>query len=105
MASNYALNNVTAPSPAPTLASTLVVGVFVDHFNIDVTNAAVYWQLQGVALPTGTPQNADWTPFVAVQMIPGSRTISRVGVTGIRFWAVNAAANPQAIVTVEAVVA
>lgn len=106
MPSNYALNNVTAPANAPDpVLSTLAVGVFVDHFNIDVANAAIFWQLQGVKQPTDPPQMADWSQFAYIQMIPGSRSISRNGVTGIRFYAVNAAASPQAIVTIEAVLA
>ena len=105
MPSNYALNNVTAPSNAPTQASTLAIGVFVDHFNIDVSNAAIYWQLQGVKQQSDPPQMADWSQYAYVQMIPGSRSIARQGVTGIRFYAVVAAATPQAIVTIEAVLA
>jgi len=105
VASNYALNNITAPVNAPTVASTIEVGFFLDHINIDVTNAAIYWQLKGIKQPTDPAQMADWSQFAYVQMIPGSRTITRQGITGIRFYAVNAAAAPQAIVTVEAVIA
>jgi hypothetical protein len=110
MPSNYALNNVTAPVGAPIGVglpgcSTLAIGQWVYSFNVDVVNSSILWQLQGVALPTGDPQMADWTPFAWVQMTPGSRTLSRNGVTGIRFYAANPTANPQAIVTIEAVCA
>jgi hypothetical protein len=107
--SNYALNQIVAPDPPnPTKASTLTVGVFVHHFNIDVLNQGIFWQLQSTPLPTDPPQMGTFQAYAFVYMPPGSRTILRPQVTGIRFYAAMAAASlpagNQAIVTIEAVI-
>lgn len=100
-----ALNAITAPDTVST-ASTLEGEILLDHVNLDVINQAVYWQIKQVAQAGYPPQTATWQPEVF--MGPGSRTIDRPGMTGIRVRAaVKAAALPagslQAVVTAEAV--
>lgn len=101
---SFALNNITAPdnyTPAGTLDQLPIL----DHVNIDVTNSAIYWSIKQTTDLT-TPYTGTWQPEVF--MLPGSRTIARAGIVGIRIRAaVPAAGLPtggsQAQVTVEAV--
>lgn len=110
-----ALNEVTAPDNAPTTGglgstggSTINLDQFVDHFIVDVSNSAIYWQLKQVPDPRQTPREAMWGP-VYTQMIPViGRTIDRPGMCGIRFYAFTPLASLpagalQAVVTIEAV--
>jgi hypothetical protein len=101
---SWALNNVTAPD-AYTQAATLDNLPFPAKLNIDVMNQAVYWQLRQAA---GTGLWSEGTWGQEIFMIPGSRSIIRAGVRGIRIRAAVLAANLpagqlQAQVTVEAV--
>jgi len=101
---NASLNNVTAPD-AYTQAATIDSGMFVDRINLDVANQAIIWQLKESARG-GPPGQASWQ--AEVLMLPGSRTLTRPFVTGLRFRAATLAANlpagaTQAAVTVELV--
>jgi hypothetical protein len=101
---SYALNNITAPDKYGK-TSTLDPLPVLDHINIDVTNQAIYWSIKQTNQLT-TDLSGAWQPEVF--MAPGSRSISRHGVVGIRIRAAVAAANlpagsTQAQVTVEAV--
>ena len=95
------LNAITAPDNYSDLYS--IQGTPIHHFNIDVNNGAIYWQLQKAAYgATGTWESTE------VYMTPGSRSIYRAGVTGIRVRAaIPAASLPagqlQSVVTIEAV--
>ena len=102
---NAALNAVTAPD-AYTPSSTLAPGVFLDHFNIDVANQAIYWQ-PFVAPANGTAGMAVWG--AEVYMPPGSRSITRDYLCGARFRAAIPLASlpaggKQAVVTLEVVI-
>ena len=102
---NAALNAVTAPDNY-TGASTIDGGQFIEHFNIDVANQAIYWQMKQASRIGDGPQMATWQ--AEVQMLPGSRTIKRAAMTGARFRAAIPAASlpagsTQAIVTLEVV--
>lgn len=102
---NSALNAVTAPDQYATTA-TLDTGNWIDHFNLDVANQAIYWQMKQASRPGENPQMASWQ--AEVYMTPGSRSITRPGMTGARFRAATAAASlpsgaTQAIVTLEIV--
>ncbi|HET7047859.1 MAG TPA: hypothetical protein VFI54_06265 [Solirubrobacteraceae bacterium] len=102
---SWALNNITAPD-AYTSASTLQNLPFPGRVNLDVTNQAIYWQLQQASGPTGMNTEGTWQREVF--MGPGSRTLFRAGVRGIRVRAaVPAASLPagatQARVTIEAI--
>lgn len=99
----WALNNITAPD-AYSASSTLTNLNGVTRINIDVSNAGIYWQLQ-VAAGTGLYTEGSWD--TEVFMSPGSRSLFRSNVTGVRIRAaVPAASLPagssQAQVTVEA---
>lgn len=99
---NAAINALTAPDQYDA-ASTLDTGRFVNWFNIDVYNQAIYWSIKQAA-PRQTPGMAQWGPDI--YMGPGSRTIQRVYVAGMRFRAAIKAANlpagaAQAVVTLE----
>jgi len=100
---NAAINVLTAPDTY-TPASTLDTGNFVDHFNIDVYNQGIYWSIRQ-GHPRQSPGMAQWGPDV--YMAPGSRTINRLWLVGMRFRAAIPAAQlpagtSQAIVTLEA---
>jgi len=100
---SWALNNVTAPDNY-TDAATLQNLPFPTRINIDVTNQAIYWQLQ-TAAGTGLYSEASWG--AEVYMPPGSRSLYRAGVRGIRIRAATPAnqlpaGTPQAQVTIEA---
>lgn len=85
-----ALNNVTAPDNQPSAASTLDGVVPGTRCIVDVSNAAIYWQVkQGKG-----HAYADWAPPNGVYMSPGSRRIPMEGaIYGFRFWAAVKAAN------------
>ena len=102
---NSALNAITAPDAYAT-TSTIDGGQFIDHFNIDVANQAIYWQMKQASRPFDGPQMATWQ--AEVYMLPGSRTITRPAMTGARFRAATPAASlpagaTQAVVTLEVV--
>lgn len=101
---SYPLNNVTAPD-SYTQASTVGPGGPYDHINLDVANSAIYWSWFELQTDVGRASGS-WSPDVF--MPPGSRTIRRPGLGGLRFRAAIAGANlpantQQAQVTVEAV--
>jgi hypothetical protein len=101
---SWALNNVTAPD-AYSAAATLDNLPFPTRLNIDVANQAIYWQLKQ---STGSGLSTEGTWGQEVYMTPGSRTLFRSGVRGVRVRAAVTAANlpagsTQAHVTVEAV--
>lgn len=98
------INHLTAPDQYTT-GSTLDVGRFLDHFNLDVLNQAIYWSVK-TAGPRQTPGMSSWQPEVF--MSPGSRTINRLNSSGLRFRAATPAASLpagslQAVVTLEEV--
>ncbi len=101
---SYPLNNITAPDQY-TPASTLFPLPVLDHINIDVANAAIYWSIaQSNDLTTNL--SGAWQPEVF--MLPGSRSITRLNMVGVRIRAAIPAAqlptgSAQAQVTVEAV--
>jgi hypothetical protein len=102
---SFPINNLTAPDQY-TAASSLYPLPILDHINIDVTNQGIYWQLAETN-PLTTDLSGSWQPEVF--MSPGSRTITRAAVVGVRFRAATAAASlpaggAQAQVTVEAIV-
>lgn len=110
---SFTLNNVTAPdaytpgTPTPTqpVVATLDLLPILDHVNIDVVNAAIYWSIKQVS-SSDPVLGGSWQPEVF--QLPGSRTIRRLGIVGIRFRAaIPAAQIPaggfQAQVTIEAV--
>lgn len=103
--SSWALNNITAPD-AYTAASTLSNLPFPSRINLDVVNQGIYWQLQQAAGPGGLSTSGTWGQEVF--MSPGSRSLRRSGVRGIRVRAAVPAANLpssglQAQVTIEAI--
>lgn len=108
--SSFALNNITAPDNY-TNAATLVgqggVGLpSISRVNIDVSNGGIYWQLLLAQQIQTTDQSGSWDQEVF--MATGSRSISRLGIVGVRVRAAVPAANlpagqSQAQVTVEAV--
>lgn len=101
---SYALNNLTAPD-AYTQASTLYPLPVLDHINLDVANQAIYWSICETNALTSDLSGA-WQPEVF--MAPGSRTIVRPNMIGIRVRAAVRASQlpvgqPQAQVTAEGV--
>jgi hypothetical protein len=101
----WAINNLVAPD-AYSLASTLQNLPGPTSINIDVSNQAIYWQVQQITTPQRLYTEASWQEETYMQ--PGSRSIYRPGLRGFRFRAaVPAASLPsgigQAQVTVEAV--
>lgn len=108
--SSWALNNITAPD-APDSSSTLggSPGAWlsgITRVNIDCANQAIYWQLCLSSGPSQLYTSGSWDQ--PVYMTPGSRTLIRAGILGVRVWAATPAANlpssvSQAQVTVEAV--
>lgn len=101
---SYALNNLTAPDQY-TAASTLDGLPVLDHVNLDVLNQPIFWSIKQTNDLT-TDMSGAWQPEVF--MAPGSRTITRAGVVGVRVRAaVPASSLPAGIggaqVTVEAV--
>lgn len=102
---SWALNNITAPD-AYADTSTLANLPFPQRINVDVANQAIYWQLQQASGPTAMSTEGTWGQ--EVYMPPGSRTLYRAGVRGIRIRAATPAASlptgsSQAQVTVEAI--
>ena len=94
------LNNIVAPDNSPTPASTIDGTAPHNRVVLDVSNAAIYWQVK-----TGDGRaDADWRPANGVYMSPGSRRLPTEGlVYGVRFWAATPTAQlaggPQARVT------
>jgi len=107
---SWALNNITAPD-SYTNTSTLQNLPVLDHINIDVYNAAIYWQPKEVLGATNigiTAPDTLGTWGTEVYMTPGSRSIIRPGLVGIRVRAAVLAANlpygtSQAQTTIECV--
>lgn len=102
---SWALNNVTAPDAYST-AATLDNLPYPSWVNLDVANQAIYWQLKQASGPT--PMYTEGTWGTEVYMVPGSRTLLRQKMRGIRVRAATPAAQlpagqAQAQVTVEAV--
>lgn len=99
---NVAINGLIAPDNY-TSASTIDLISEVDHYNIDVVNQAIFWQLKEFQTD---PRSGAFTG-IEVKMLPGSRTIDRPHTCGIKFRAAIPAAQvpygSQAIVTIEAV--
>lgn len=95
---SWALNNITVPDQ-PNASSTLINLPFPSKINLDVYNAAILWQLNQVTSPSGLSTEGTWGE--PVFMAPGSRSLFRPGVRGIRIW--NAVAGAPAQATVEAV--
>lgn len=107
---SWAINNVTAPdayTPSGQVGGATLNNLPVlDHINIDVTNQAIFWQLQLTDPVALLETQAAWDQ--EVYMTPGSRSLYRPGMCGIRIRAaLTAASLPagafQAQVTVEAV--
>lgn len=101
---SFPLNNITAPDQYAA-ASTLYPLPLIDHINLDVSNQAIYWSIAQTNDLT-TEMSGSWQS--EVYMVPGSRTIAREGVVGVRVRAATPAASlpsdaAQAQVTVEAV--
>lgn len=101
----WAINNLTAPD-AYSAASTLDNLGGVSSVNLDVVNQAIVWQIKQVTSRSGLFTEGTWQEETF--MLPGSRSIYRAGIRGIRFRAsVPAAQLPagasQAQVTIEAV--
>lgn len=101
---SFPINNLTAPDQYG-VTSTLYPLPLIDHINLDVTNGGIFWSIAQTN-DLATEMSGAWQPEVF--MGPGSRTISRENVVGVRFRAAVAAANlpagsTQAQVTVEAV--
>lgn len=96
--STWTLNNVTT-ADGYTPANTLDNLPFPSRINVDVTNAAIYWQLKQAAGPGGLSTEGTWQNEVF--MAQGSRPLFRTGVRGIRVR--SAKAGTPAQVTVEAV--
>lgn len=101
---NAALNAVAAPDTY-TAGSTIDGGQFIEHFNLDVVNSAVYWQYKQASRAGDPPQMATWQ--AEVYMLPGSRSIWRANMVGARFRAAVPLAQlggaMQAVVTLEVV--
>lgn len=99
----WALNNVTAPDQYSD-AATLQNLNGVTRLNIDVANQAIFWQLK---LPRGSNLFTEAAWDQEVFMLPGSRSLFRPGVVGVRIRAAIPAAHlpvggSPAQVTVEA---
>ena len=112
---SYSLNNFSAPDrylgPGQTVANgagaatgpaTLAFLPPVDHINLDVSNAAVFWSLMQTN-ELASPDTGTWQPETF--MTPGSRVITRANVTGIRVRAAVAGQTGTTLaqITVEAV--
>lgn len=95
--SSWALNNITTPATY-TAASTLEQLPVLDHVNLDVSNAAIFWQLK---LTDNSLLETMGTWDQEVFMLPGSRSLYRPGMVGVRVRSANAALPAQA--TIEAV--
>lgn len=101
---SWQLNNITAPDQYA-LSATLDNLPFPTRINLDVSNQAIYWQLKQTS-GSGLATEGSWSP--ETYMSPGSRTLFRAGVRGIRIRAAIPAASlpagaSPAQVTVEAV--
>jgi len=92
---SYALNNVTTQD-AYTAATTLDLLPPCSRVNLDVNNTAIYWS---VKLAVAGTQLGAWGPDVF--MSPGSRTLQRSNIVGIRVR--SAVAGKPAQVTAECV--
>lgn len=104
---SWAINQQVAPDEYGTDAQSGVLDRLpvLDHVNVDVANQGIYWSLKQTD-DLDPRQSGSWQP--EVYMAPGSRTLSRAGMVGVRFRAAVPAAqlSPgvlQAVVTVEAV--
>jgi hypothetical protein len=95
---SWALNNATT-ADTYTPANTLQNLPFPTRVNIDVSNAAIYWQLQRAAGATGLSTEGTWQQEVF--MTAGSRSLYRSGIRGVRVR--SAVAGVPAQVTLEAV--
>jgi hypothetical protein len=95
---SWVLNNVTT-ADAYTAANTLDNLPFPSRINLDVSNAAIFWQLKQADHAPGLYTGGTWG--AEVMMLPGSRSLFRAGVRGFRVR--SAAAGVAAQVTVEAV--
>lgn len=100
---SWVINNLTAPDNY-TAASTLQNIAGTSKINVDVTNAAIFWQLQQAGA-SGLYTTGSWSNEVF--MAPGSRSLIRDNVTAFRFRAAVPAGQlpvggAQAQVTVEA---
>ena len=106
--SSWSLNNITAPDaytsgPGGSTLDNLPV---LDHVNIDVANGGIFWQLKLAAPGPVAPESGNWDNETF--MLPGSRTLQRRGMVGIRVRAAVPVAQlpagaTQAAVTVEAI--
>jgi hypothetical protein len=95
---SWALNNITT-ADAYSAANTLANLPFPSRVNIDVSNAAIYWQLQQAASVTGLSTEGTWQQEIF--MTSGSRSLFRSGIRGVRVR--SAVGGTPAQVTVEAV--
>ncbi len=107
---NAAINQTVAPDQyipgGQPGASTIESGRFMDHANLDVVNGGIYWSVRITDQPGGSPGLGQYGG--EVYMGPGSRTISRANMSGVRFRAAIPLANLpagqfQALVTLEAI--
>jgi hypothetical protein len=99
----WALNNITAPDQYDDAATIQNING-VTRVNIDVANQAIFWSLK---LAGGTGLYTEGTWDQEVFMLPGSRSLFRPGIVGIRVRAAIPAADlpsgaSPAQVTVEA---
>lgn len=104
---NWAINRLTAPDVYGTEPPSGALDYLpeLDHINIDVVNQGIYWTLKQVTVTSG--KDGEWSP-TEVFMSPGSRTLTRPGMVGIKIRAAIPHAQlpagaVQAVVTVEAV--
>jgi hypothetical protein len=116
---SYSLNNFTAPDAylAPgatgtnsraqtTGPATLQMLPLLDHVNIDVANGGIYFSLLLANSLDANASGGSWQPETF--MLPGSKSLTRSGLVGIRVRAAVTGANlaaaaTQAQVTVEAI--
>lgn len=104
--SSWWINNVTAPDNNPTRLSTLDNLPFLDHININVVNAAIYYQIKSADPHVANDTWGVWQP--PIFFLPSQQSLYRVGAIGVRFYAAITAAllpagSSQAQVTIEAV--
>jgi hypothetical protein len=95
---SWVLNNVTT-ADGYTSGNTLDGLPFPSRINLDVANAAIYWQLKQSSHGPGLYTGGTWGPETF--MLPGSRSLFRAGVRGFRVR--SAKPSTPAQVTVEAV--
>lgn len=99
---SYALNAIAAPDAYNAAAT--IDGVPIRRVNIDASNQAIYWQLK---LSSSGGGSGVWDSS-ETYMGPGSRSVSRPSIVGVRVRAALPAASlpagaNRAVVTVEAV--